>query len=451
MSDRPVFKRKIYSQMLSWKSECNGTRALLIEGAHHVGKTTMVLDFASREYESYLYIDFTKADKITRDLFMTYSEDYDTLFQRLQLKYRTSLVKRGSVIIFDEVQAFPEARQMIKHLVADGRYDYIETGSLISIRQNVDKILIPSEERRIRMHPMDFEEFLWAQGDDVTVPLLRQAFESRTPLGHELHKMVMSRYATYMLVGGMPQAVETLIGTNDYSKVEATKRDILDLYAEDMSKIDRDQTAKARNIFLNIPGMLSKHEKSFSPSSIRTNSRTREYMNAVTWLRESRIVNVCLRCTDPGPALGLSVDEMSFKLYMLDTGLLFTSSFQIIDEDWDEVYEQFLGGRYGLNKGMFMENMVAQTLVASGHPLYFCRFRTKGSDKSHEVDFLMSSARSVVPIECKSGQNSTQHASLDRFMEKYSEWVGPAYVVHMKDLRTEGGVTYVPIYMSMFL
>ena len=445
-----IFRRKIYDSISEWKEQYSGKYALLIEGARRIGKTTVVKQFAENEYRSFIIIDFSKVDEVVKDLFIHHVEDLDRFFLYLQQIYKTVLHERDSVIVFDEVQLFPPAQQMIKHLVADGRYDYIETGSLLSIKQNVKDILIPSEEMSIDMHPMDFEEFLWAQDDHITIPLLRRSFEDRLPLGRSMHKRIMDTYSIYMLIGGMPQSVETYIEKNNFDAVETVKRMILKLYADDASKIKADRGSKSKRILFMIPSFLSKHEKTFSPSQLRKGSKTREYFDSVTWLSESKVVNICYRNTDPGPALNLNLDEYTFKMYMADTGLLMTASFDSNVGDREEIYKGLLNNKMSMNKGMFFENMIAQTLVSTGHELVFSRFSSESSSNMNEVDFIIADGKDIIPIESKSA-DSGKHASLDRFMEKFSSRTKMAYVVHSKDLRVDGEIVYIPIYMAMFL
>lgn len=446
-----AFRRKIYTKMLDWKDRYSNKYALLIEGARRVGKTTIVEEFAKKEYESYLLIDFTTATDETKQWFKDYSDDLDTLFRQLQFRYSTALKKGKSVVIFDEVQAFPPARQLIKHLVKDGRYSYIETGSLISLKQNVEGILIPSEEMRIQMHPLDFEEFLWAQGDVTTVDLLRESFMSLTPLGNSVHKHLMRKYTTYMLVGGMPQAVEAFVESNNFDEVETVKRTIIDLYRDDTVKFKSDKGSKARRILDRIPALLSKHDKRFSPSQLKKGSRTREYFDSVVWLGESKMVNVCHDVSDPGPAMGLSINDHSFKLYMLDTGLLISASFLSNVDTYSELYDMMLRGKLNVNKGMLLENMVAQELAAKNYELLFCRFLVEETNNPQEVDFLLVKDGKVLPVEVKSGASSTSHISLDRFLTKYKAVADHAYVIHTKDLRVDGNITYLPAYMTMFI
>jgi len=444
-----VFRRKIYDKLSEWKEEHNGKYAIMIEGARRVGKTTVVKQFVKDMYRSSIIIDFSKADEQTKDLFRNHMNNLDMFFLHLQRIYDTVLYDRESAVVFDEVQFFPLARQAVKHLVADGRYDYIETGSLISIKENVQDILIPSEEMSVSMHPMDFEEFLRAQNDEVTVPMLRKAFRDRTPLG-PAHRHYMNKYNIYMLVGGMPQAVEAYLEKKNFEAVESVKRSILKLYSDDASKIRSDHGSKSKRILSMIPSFLSKHEKTFSPSQLRKGSKTREYFDSVVWLGESKMVNLCYRNSDPSPALDLSLDEYTFKIYMLDTGLLVTASFVSNTGRPDDIYTGILNNKMGINKGMFFENMIAQELVSSGHRLIFSRFESKDSDRTQEVDFVIADGGKVIPVESKSGV-SNRHASLDRFMGKYSKHTDLGYVVHTKDLRVDGKIVYIPVYLAMFL
>lgn len=443
-----MFRRKVYDRIMEWKAG-NGSTGLFIEGPHYVGKTTVVEEFARNEFDSYLLIDFSIASKEVLGLFNRYSSDLDSLFLYLQLEFGVELFEKRSVIIFDEIQFFPFARQMIKHLVKDGRYYYIETGSLVSIRGASKDILLPSEEDRIQMNPMDFEEFLWATGDTVTPKLLRRSFEEKTPL-NEAHKVVMRKFTEYMLVGGMPQAVSEFIATNNFDKVEGSKTRILNLYLDDTEKSGPTLKSKTRQILSKLPAMLSRHEKRFSPSAIKKDSRTREYVKAVDWLTDSKMVNRCFRISDPNPAMDQNVDETAFKLYMADTGLLITSAFMSNSGDRDEIYRALVSGKLSINKGMFLENAVAQALVASGHNPGFGRFEDQIERKSYEVDFLIADSGRVIPIEVKSGQ-SAKHASLDRYVDRYGKWIDQAYVVHTKDLRVDGDLTYIPVYMAMFI
>lgn len=445
-----LFKRKVYDELLRWKDTSQGRSAILVEGARRVGKSTLVEAFVRNEYRSHILIDFSNMDEDLRNVFRN-PRDLDRFFLFLQQMFRTTLYRRESAIVFDEVQLFPPARQMIKHLVADGRYDYIETGSLLSIKQNVRDILIPSEEESIRLHPMDFEEYLWAIGDEQTIPLIRRCFIDREPLGRTMHERIMAEYRLYMLMGGMPQAISAYLETNNLSEVEKAKRSILNLYRNDSVKIEYGGGEKAGRILELVPSYLSNHDKSFSPGEIKQDGRTRDYLKSVGWLKESMIINVCVDNYDPSPALSLNLDENKFKMYMLDTGLLVTSAMMADSRDAEELYEAMLRGKLQVNEGMFFENMVSQELVAAGHRLVYTKFTVKDTDNIQEVDFLISDGSRIVPVECKSGNMSSRHKSLDRLMGKYGRFVDTAYVVHSKDLRVDGSITYIPIYMSMFL
>ena len=444
------FRRKVYDELSEWKGSSGGSTALLIEGARRVGKTTVVTRFAEENYRSHIIINFANTDTDDiREWMKTEGTDFDKFFFLLQNKYNVRLYERESLIVFDEVQKFPLARQMIKQFVEDGRYDYIETGSLISIKQNTKDIIIPSEEKPIEMHPMDFEEFLWAIGDEGTMEIIRAAFKARTPLGRATHQRIMNTFKIYMMVGGMPQAVDKFITTKNMDAVEEVKKGILSLYSEDTSKIEGPGKAKARRILESVPSMLSKHDRSFKPSAIRKKSRTRDYFDVLIWLRESKMVNMCTRVTDPSPALDLNLDEFSFKIYMADTGLLFTSAFRSNVASRSAIYADVMRGKMNVNEGMFFENVVAQELLASGRNLTYCKFNVKGSTNLQEVDFILAEGGSVVPVEVKSSAYSRSHASLDHFIEKFSgnRKVGPIYVIHPKDLSVEGKITYIPVYM----
>ena len=438
-----IFRRKAYDKMLEWKAD-NGRYALMIEGARRTGKTTIATEFAKNEYRSHIIINFSVPNEEIENLFKDYGKGADRFFLRLQEITNVHLHPRERVIVFDEVQKFPLARQLIKQLVEDGRYDYIETGSLISIKKNVEDIVIPSEEMPMELHPMDFEEFLWAMGNETTVPLIRECFAKREPLGFDAHRRIMDLYTTYMIVGGMPQAVASFLEDNNFESVEKSKRTILNLYRNDAVKIN------ARRILTMIPAFLSRHEKTFSPGMVRKGSATRDYLDAVEWLGESKMVNICIRSSDPGPAVDLTLDENSFKMYMLDTGLMITQAFITNVADRRKLYDDLLRGRLNVNLGMVFENMVAQELTMTGHSLVFAKFEHDDSDYLQEVDFVIPEGGKVIPVECKSGV-STRHVSLDRFLNKYGKSVKHAYVVHGKDLRVDGDITYIPIYMTMFI
>ncbi len=447
-----VFKRKIYDALLGWKEEYDGKCALMVEGARRVGKTTVVTEFARNEYERNLVIDFSEADEDILALFNGPIGDIDRFLGRLQQFRNAELVPRRSVVVFDEVQFCPRARQKIKRLVADGRFDYIETGSLISIKRNVKDIMIPSEEIKIQMHPMDFEEFLWALGDSVTVPAVRGYFDELRPLEEPYHRRVLDMYREYMVVGGMPQAVSEFTEGKSYRKADSAKRAIMQLYYDDLGKIGGATGLRAKRLFDFIPSMLSGHDKTFRPGRAEEGTETADHLNAIEWLRQSRTVNVCFNNTDPTVAMNLDKDATTLKLYMADTGLLFFQSMSEGVSDPDTTYKDVLSGRLSINRGMFFENVVAQELVARGYELQFSKFKVAGRTNLQEVDFIIADGKKTIPVEVKSGI-SGKHASLDMFMKKFGKRIGRAYVVHSKNLRVdqEKGVVYIPVYMAMFL
>ena len=383
-------KRKIYDKLLQWKNERNGTTALLIEGARRIGKSYTAVEFAQNEYDSYILIDFSKAPARVRSWFDDYLEDVDTLLQNIQLHYKKTLTPRKSLIIFDEVQKCPRAREAIKTLVADGRFDYLETGSLISIKKNVEDIVIPSEEEGLDMHPMDFEEFLWAMGNDMLMPYIRKQFEKQRPMG-DFHRDAMHYFRQYMIVGGMPQAVAEYVQTKDFNKVDAIKRQILRLYKNDIKKYAGSATARVEAIYDAIPGQLQKHEKKFTLSALKDEARMREYDSAFFWLDDARIANLCYNTTAPNIGLQLNEDRASLKCYFCDTGLLISMAFNARGIVSQEIYQKLMFDKLEINEGMLVENIVAQMLVASGHKLYFYSNSSRtDSDARMEIDFLIT-------------------------------------------------------------
>lgn len=423
----------------------------MIEGARRVGKSTILEEFVKNEYKSYIFIRFEKTGPDIKGLFENL-DNLDDFFLNLQQLTGSRLYEHQSAIVFDEVQLFPLARQAIKTLVEDGRYDYYETGSLISIKKNVQNILIPSEEDVIYMHPMDFEEFLWAHGDDMTMPLIRDAFERMEPVNDAVHRRIMGMFRRYMLVGGMPQAVQSLLDTNSYAAVESTKRTILNLYYNDSRKLDGSQkAAKASTILRTVASNLERHDKSFSPGLLKENTRMRDYRKAIDDLGESMMVNLCCRVTEPAVDQAAHCDTDDLKIYLCDTGLLFTQSFGTLRYDADEVYRGILGGDLSLNEGMYFENMVAQQLKASGHGLFFAKFQHRDSEKLQEVDFVIVRGRMPTAVEVKSGQKSRSHRSLGRFMDKYGQSLDMPFVVHPRNLDASGDAVYIPIYMVPLL
>lgn len=442
-----TFKRKIYDKFLEWKKNSDGKTALLVEGARRIGKSTIVEEFAKNEYESYILIDFTKASKEVLNLFDDIS-DLNYIFLRLQLIYHKELHQRKSLIIFDEVQFCPKARQAIKHLVADHRYDYMETGSLISIRKNVKDILIPSEERQVQMYPMDFEEFKWALGDTVTIKLLRESFEKYQPLGDDLNRRMMRDFRLYMLVGGMPKAVSTYIETNNMRLVDEEKRDILRLYESDFMKID--STGKAAMLFKSIPSQLEKNASRYQVSSVLENQRNSTVLELISEMESSKTVLVSYKSDDPNAGLTRTKDLENFKLFVCDTGLFTTMLF--MDKDFTEniIYEKLLSDKLSVNLGYLYENVVAQILKANRNSLFYYTFLDEKSRHNFEIDFLLARNNKVCPIEIKSSGYKT-HASLDAFSEKYSSRILNKYLVYTKDLGKDKDVFSIPVYMTMFL
>lgn len=442
-----TFKRKIYDKFLEWKKNSDGKTALLVEGARRIGKSTIVEEFAKNEYESYILIDFTKASKEVLNLFDDIS-DLNYIFLRLQLIYHKELHQRKSLIIFDEVQFCPKARQAIKHLVADHRYDYMETGSLISIRKNVKDILIPSEERQVQMYPMDFEEFKWALGDTVTIKLLRESFEKYQPLGDDLNRKMMRDFRLYMLVGGMPKAVSTYIETNNMRLVDEEKRDILRLYESDFMKID--STGKAALLFKSIPSQLKKNASRYQVSSVLENQRNSTVLELISEMESSKTVLVSYKSDDPNAGLTRTKDLENFKLFVCDTGLFTTMLF--MDKDFTDniIYEKLLSDKLSVNLGYLYENVVAQILKANGNSLFYYTFLDEKSRHNFEIDFLLARNNKVCPIEIKSSGYKT-HASLDAFSEKYSSRILNKYLVYTKDLGKDKDVFSIPVYMTMFL
>ena len=366
-----IFKRKVYAKLIEWKTLAAGTSAVLLEGARRIGKSTIVEEFAKKEYDDYMILDFARENQDVKNNFVENMNDLDTFFRNLFLLKGKSLKGKNCVIIFDEVQLFPQARQAIKYLVADGRYEYIETGSLISIRKNVKDILIPSEEYRIKMYPMDFEEYLWAINDEVTIPTIREAFEKRKPLGDAIHRRIMKSFRTYMVVGGMPQAVDAYVSGKSYEQIDFVKRNILSLYEEDLAKYDTENREKASVIYRTIPEQLENKNSHFKLSMVDKNARYQNYMDAVSFISEAMIGNECINVTKPEVALELFADRSNFKLYMGDTGLLVTQIMKNRDSIDEDLYKALIIDNLGINQGMIVENIVAQMLRAAGHELYF--------------------------------------------------------------------------------
>ena len=446
-----MLRRKIYEKLLDWKRKSNGQTALLIDGARRVGKSYIVEQFARQEYKSYILIDFGNAPQDILDLFVHESSDLDLFFAKLSAFYSTVLYKRESLIVFDEVQQFPRARQLIKYLVADGRYDFLETGSLIRLKKNTENIIIPSEEEHIEMFPMDFEEFLWAMGDEATAPLIHKCFDAKTPLGQALHRKIMNDFRQYVLVGGMPQSVLAYREGKDFAASDEAKRRILRLYRDDVSKFASGYEEKVYAVFDGIPGQLSKKEKKYKLSSISKNARFRAYEDSFIWLNEAMVVNTCFNATDPNVGLALSADHSTQKCYMADTGLLVTHTFMDTAFTDNELYKAILFDKLDINEGMIMENIVAQMLRCNGHKLYFySRSDNKNRENHMEIDFLITENKKIAPIEVKSG-NYRSHSSLDKFKRKFSAKIGTSYILYPKDVMEKDGIWHLPLYMAMFL
>lgn len=449
-------KRKIYSKIQEWKTQWDGRSALLIDGARRIGKSWIVEEFGKNEYKSYILIDFNNVGEDIIELFERYLTDLDTFFMRLSLYTGIKLFHRDSLIIFDEVQMYPKARAAIKYLVKDGRYDYIETGSLVSINHNVKNIVIPSEEIRINMYPMDLEEFMWATGQDMLFDFVREQYKTNSPLGQRLHRQMMDTLRTYLLVGGMPQAVISYIGRKDMRDVDVIKRSIISLYRNDISKYAGRSAPNVTQIFDNIPGLLQQHEKRFRPSKVKKGARMRDFSESIFWLDESRVVNFCYNSTEPSVGLSLNKDTSKIKLYMADTGLLVSMAFGQGELEQGKIYEKILRGKLEFNKGMLIENLVAQLLRSAGHPLFFyTSASTRNADDRMEIDFLIrkseiTSRHNICPIEVKS-TNRYRLASLDKFKKKFNEYLGTPIVLHTKDLEIKDGITYLPIYMAGLL
>ena len=442
-----IFKRKAYNRMLQWKKERAGATALLIQGARRIGKSTLAEEFAKNEYKSHLLIDFSVAPAEVFELFNDIS-DLNYIFFRLQLIYKIQLYERESAVIFDEVQKCPLARQAIKHLVKDHRYDYIETGSLISVRKSSVDIVIPSEETKIDMFPMDYEEFKWALGDTVTIPLLHTAFDRRMALGDSIHRRMMRDFRLYMLIGGMPQAVAEYIKTNNMEAVDMVKRDIIALYEEDFNKID--DTERASAMFDAIPALLSKNSLRYKVSSAIPGEKPGRVESIIKMMENSMTVNVAYHANDPNAGLALTRDNEYFKMYVGDTGLFITLAFKDKDFTDNVIYNKLLNDKLSTNLGYVYENVIAQILRATGKKLYYHTIPHSDGKKHYEVDFVIADGHKVSPVEVKSSGYKT-HASLDEFCRKYSDRIQNKYLVYTKDLNRIGDVNYIPVYMAMFL
>ena len=440
-----IFKRKLYDRLLKWKRVQNGKTAILIEGARRVGKSTLVEQFAKKEYESYILIDFNEASEEVTALFNNLM-NMDYIFLQLQSIYNVVLKKRKSVIIFDEVQNCPRARQAIKYLVKDGRYDYIETGSLISIKKNTKNITIPSEEERVTLYPMDYEEFRWAMGDEATMPLLRTFYDNKLPLT-QAHREAMRNFRLYLLVGGMPQAVEAYLETNNFSMVDLAKRGVIRIYQDDFQKLD--PSGRLETLFMNIPSQLSQTNNRFKPYAVLGKVDDDKLMEFLKDLEDSKTTLFAYHSNDPNVGMSLTKDISKFKIFCADTGLFVTLAFW--DKDYTEnvIYQKLLNDKLSTNLGYVYENMIAQMLATSGNKLFYYTW-PKDETHNYEIDFLLSHGTKLQPIEVKSSGYNT-HKSLDVFCEKYAHIVERRYLIYTKDLKTDKGTILLPVYMTPFL
>ena len=457
MKEKVVLKRKIYDKLKEWKEKYAPDYVLFLKGARRVGKTTIAEDFGEKEYKSFVTINFQRANDSVKDLFVNGLMDLDYFFNVIQMQYKKKLYPRESLIILDEIQLFPKARQALKTLLEDKRFDYIETGSLAGITkksQNAE-ILIPSEEYSVEMYPLDFEEFLWANGDTFTMDIISEHYQKVKPFGAKLNKEILRRFREYMCVGGMPQAVVAFAKTKDYERVDFAKREILELYRNDIKEQAEEKSEYVGNILDNIPSELARHDSvaktnEFRLTHINKNARLREYKGPLRWLDEAMIVNVARNTTDPSPALTLNLDDERFKCYMMDTGLLINLSFgdgNFIDNDF---YGAILTDRLHINEGMFVENVVAQCLRTNGHKIVFYVEYNERGELQTEIDFIIRKDRKIIPIEAKSGKEYTVK-SLEKFKKKFSNKVGLQYVLHEGDIKRENEIVYYPYYIASIL
>lgn len=443
-----IFKRKLYDKLLEWKNNRHGKTAVLIEGARRVGKSTLTKQFAENEYESYVMIDFSIVRDDVLELF-NHIDDLDYFFLQLQFRLGVSLKERKSLVIFDEVQKCPKARQAIKHLVADGRYDYIETGSLISIKKNVKDILIPSEEEKLFLYPMDYEEFKWALGDNTAIPQLRMLFDKKLSLGDAVTRKLMRDFRIYMVVGGMPQAVDTYIDTNNLMEVDRVKRNIIQLYEDDFYKID--SSGRLSMLFDAIPAQLNSNASRYQvASAIGNNTDSEKVLQLISELRESMTINMAYHANDPNVGMSLAMDLNKYKMYIGDTGLFITLAFK--DKDFTEniIYQKLMSDKLDTNLGYVYENMVAQMLTATGNRLFYYTFPTETGKHNYEIDFLLSRGNKICPIEVKSS-GYKRHASLDAFCKKFSNRILQRYIIYTKDLQKDEQTLFLPVYLTQFL
>ena len=449
-------RRKLYNRLLEWKARSHGQSALLIEGARRVGKSWLAEEFAKKEYDAYLLIDFNYAEKEIHDLFRNYLRNLDMLFSKLLNAYGVVLPPQKSLIIFDEIQLCPHARQALKALVADGRYDYLETGSLVSLRENTSQILLPSEEDSVTLHPMDFEEYLLAIGEQMLFDHIRQCFEEKQPLGGALHRKAMDYLREYMIIGGMPQVVADYTQNHDMLAADTLKRRILRLYRDDMAKHAKRYSLKVRQLFDDIPSQLQTHDRRFHPTQLDKTAKLRDYDDAIFWLQDAQIVTPCFNAQDPNVGLKANMERTALKCYMADTGLLISHTFNENALKAEEIHRRLLCQSIEINQGMFMENLIAQMLTANEHPLFFFTHpREQSRQEEMEIDFLItkphiSQRHNISPLEVKSGKRYSL-TSLNKFCNKYRDYVAAPYVLHSGDLNIQDDITFLPIYMTPFL
>lgn len=444
-------ERKIYQKILDWKRSCNGSKALLIEGAGRIGKSTIAEEIGKKEYKTFVNIDFNKAGRKILESFDDMT-NLDVFFQTISLEYNVRLYPRESLIIFDEIQKFPKAREAVKYLVADGRYDFLETGSLISIRESVENITLPSEERKIKMYPVDFEEFMVYMKEELLLEYIEDCFRKKQPLERKMHEKAMHLFKEYMLVGGMPQAVVAFAENGrDFAAADVEKRDILGLYRDDIKKAAKRYHSRVSALFENIPAYLSTHEKKIVLKDIEAGATFDKYDDPLFWLDDSMICNLCYKCNDPNVGFALHKNDSAVKCYMGDTGLLVSLAFSENEISDSRLYKQIMDGRLSLNEGMIYENAVSQMIAAKGSKLYFY---TRYSEEKHrndiEIDFLLSNESKtnfkVFPVEVKSSKNYTT-TSLGRFKEMFGKKIAMQYIIHPKNLSVNEGIMKLPPYM----
>lgn len=445
-----MFERKIFQEMLRWKEQYAPYYALFLKGARCVGKTTLAEKLGREAYDSYILIRFDQADQFVKDLFVNGLRDLDSFFAQLQFEYKTQLYRRKSLIILDEIQLFPQARQALKTLLEDGRYDYLETESLAGITKRSKDILIPSKEYTLEVHPLDYEEFLWAMGDSFTMPIVREHFESKKAMG-ALHQGVMRSFREYMLVGGMPQVVQAFSNAKDFGQADFVKQQIITLYKNDMQEQNEENSVYVSNFFDRIPSELSKHDKRYVLSHIDSNARLRSYQGPIRWLDEAMVVNLASKVDDPSAAFNLGVTDPAFKCYLADTGLLVSLAFSNRPYLENELYRAVLRDQLHVNEGMLVENVVAQCLKANGHRAYFYAERDPKTRKpTMEIDFLIRQGKKIVPIEVKSS-GSSSIKSLLRFKEKFGKRIGQSIALHHGEIKCQDDVWYLPYYMATLL